>query len=282
MSGTAELTGLFIYPVKSCRGIALREGRVTARGLDHDREWMIVDGAGNFLTQRQHPRMALIETRLTGDSLQLAIESGGCLDVPLQTAARERRTVRVWRHECEAFDEGDAAARWLGGFLGMPVRLVRFDPLHHRFSSREWTGGISAENRFTDGYPMLLVSEESLDELNRRLGDAGPLPMDRFRPNLVIRGAGSHVEDGLHSLRAGGIELRPVKPCTRCPITTTNQQTAVAGKEPLRTLATYRRDERLGGVTFGMNTLLASGEGGRLAVGMELRIEPVTRTGCKV
>jgi len=269
---TAELTQLFIYPVKSCRGIALRESRVTVRGLDHDREWMVVDGAGNFLTQRQHPRMALIETRLTAQSLQLAAEGRGSIEVPLQ-GARERRSVRVWRHECGAFDEGDAAARWLGGFLGMPVRLVRFDPAHRRLSNREWAGGLSAENRFTDGYPLLLVSQESLDELNRRLAGAGPLPMDRFRPNLVIRGAGAHAEDNLLSLRSDGIELRPVKPCTRCPITTTNQQTAATGAEPLRTLAMYRRDLHLGGVAFGMNTLLVAGDGETLRVGMQLRIE---------
>jgi hypothetical protein len=267
---TATLTGLFIYPVKSCRGIALRESRVTARGLDHDREWMIVDATGNFLTQRQLPRMALIETQLTRDALVLSSAGANPIEVPLQNAARELRSVQVWRHECGAFDEDDDAAHWLSDLLDRPVRLVRFDPEHRRSSNREWTGGIAAENRFTDGYPMLLVSEESLDELNRRLGDAGPLPMDRFRPNVVIRGVGAHGEDRLRSLHVGDIELRPIKPCTRCPITATDQRSAVTGAEPLRTLATYRRDQRLGGVTFGMNTILAAGDGLTLRVGTVL------------
>jgi uncharacterized protein YcbX len=267
------LTHLFIYPVKSCRGLALDQAVLTARGLEHDREWMIVDADGNFLTQRQHPRLALIETELTGQTLRLRVPGQAPLEVPLALRPGPRRRVRVWRHECEALDEGGAAAEWLQAFLGQPVRLVRFDPGHRRLSNPEWTGGLEAENRFSDGYPLLVLSEESLEELNRRIGAVSPLPLDRFRPNLVLRGAGPHAEDVARALKTPDVELRPVKPCVRCRITATDQRTAAVGREPLRTLATYRHDERLGGVTFGVNAIVLAGAGKTLRRGMTFRIE---------
>jgi uncharacterized protein YcbX len=245
------LTGLFVYPVKSCRGIALEEAVLTKRGLEHDREWMIVDADGSFLTQRQ-----------------LHAPEQGEIELPLTTRALTRRRVRVWRHECEAWDEGDTVADWLTAVLGQLVRLVRFDPAHRRLSNTEWTGALEAENRFSDGYPVLVLSEESLAELNRRIGARVPLPLDRFRANLVIEGAGPHAEDSARTLKSQGVELRPVKPCVRCRITATDQLTAEVGTEPLRTLATYRHDEQLGGVTFGMNAIVAAGAGTTLRRGM--------------
>jgi uncharacterized protein len=262
------LTGLFVYPVKSCRGIALEEAVLTKRGLEHDREWMIVDADGSFLTQRQLPRLALMETELTPDTLQLRAPEQGEIELPLTTRALTRRRVRVWRHECEALDEGDTVADWLTAVLGQLVRLVRFDPAHRRLSNTEWTGALEAENRFSDGYPVLVLSEESLAELNRRIGARVPLPLDRFRANLVIQGAGPHAEDSARTLKSQGVELRPVKPCVRCRITATDQLTAEVGTEPLRTLATYRHDEQLGGVTFGMNAIVAAGAGTTLRRGM--------------
>jgi uncharacterized protein YcbX len=265
------LTGLFIHPVKSCRGLALEAAALTARGLEHDREWMIVGTDGVFLTQRQLPRLALIETELTADALHLRAPGHGSIAVPLALRTMPRRRVHVWRHDCDALDEGDAAAGWLAGFLGQAMRLVRFDPAHRRLSNAEWTGGLEAENRFSDGYPLLVLSEESLAELNRRIGAPIPLPLDRFRLNLVIRGAGPHAEDFARTLTAHGVELRLVKPCVRCRITATDQRTAEVGKEPLRTLATYRHDEQLGGVTFGMNAIVVAGAGTTLRRGMSLR-----------
>jgi hypothetical protein len=267
------LAGLFIHPVKSCRAVPLAKARLTARGLEHDREWMIVDAAGGFVTQRQHPRLALIETTITNGSLRMSAPGQGTIELPLAVGDRARRRVRVWRHECEALDEGDGAAAWLTRFLGQPARLVRFDPMHRRLSEIEWTGGLEAENRFSDGYPLLVLSEESLAELNRRIGAPAPLPLDRFRPNLVLRGAGPHAEDFARALKAPGIELRLVKPCVRCRITATDQLTAEVGKEPLRTLATYRHDEQLGGVTFGMNAIIAAGAGQLLQCGMTMGID---------
>ena len=230
---------------------------------------MVVDDAGVFLTQRALPRLALVEVALTTDSLHLSAQGQATtLEVPLAARDLPRRRVRVWRDECEALGEGPAAAAWLSAWLGQPAHLVRFDPAHRRLSGHEWTSGADAENRFSDGFPLLVSSQESLDELNRRL--AVPVPMDRFRPNLVISGLRAHGEDEIDSLIADGLEIRPVKPCERCRITTTDQRTAEAGVEPLRTLATYRRDESLDGVTFGMNATVTARAGATLEIGGRL------------
>lgn len=268
------ITALHIYPVKSCRGISLAVAELSGRGLAYDREWMMVDAEGQFLTQRALPRMALIETALTSDALLLSLpEQSEALELPLAERDLPRCRVRVWRDDCDAFDEGSAAAGRLSAFLGIAVRLVRFDPAHRRLSSHQWTHGVEAENRFSDGYPLLVISEESLENLNSRLDVA--LPMNRFRPNIVIRGIGPHGEDEANLLRGDGFEIRLVKPCDRCSITTIEQTTAAVGKEPLRTLATYRRDAVLNGVTFGMNGIVTAHAGTPLAVGLRLTASTV-------
>ena len=265
----ATITGLQIYPVKSCRGISLTAAELTSCGLAHDREWMVVDAEGQFLTQRTLPRMGLIGTALTSDTLRLSAPGqADALELPLAGSDRPHCRVRVWRDDCAAQDEGSAAAGWFSAFLGQAVRLVRFDPAHRRLSDPQWTHGVDAENRFSDGYPLLVIGEESLEDLNRRLDVA--LPMNRFRPNIVLRGLGSHGEDDANVLRGDDFEIRLVKPCERCSITTTDQTTAAVGKEPLRTLATYRRDLGLGGVTFGMNGIVTAHAGTQLAVGMTM------------
>jgi uncharacterized protein YcbX len=265
----ATITGLHIYPVKSCRGISLPTAELSGRGLAHDREWMVVDEDGLFITQRALPHMALIETALTLDTLRLcAPGQPNVLELPLAVRALPRCRVRVWNDDCDALDEGPAAAEWLSAFLGKAVRLVRFDSAHRRLSSHEWTQGVDAENRFSDAFPVLVIGEESLDDLNSRL-DA-PLPMNRFRPNIVIRGLGPHGEDRCSMLRGGDFDIRLVKPCVRCSITTTDQVTAAVGKEPLRTLAAYRRDETVNGVTFGMNGIVTARPGTLLRVGARL------------
>lgn len=268
-----RVTGLHVYPVKSCRGIAMSEVLLTDRGFQWDREWMVVDLEGRFLTQRQHPKLALIVVEMVEDALYLRAAGCPSLRVPcVPTSPLEVRQVTIWKHTCPADDEGDEAAEWLGRFLGAPVRLVRFQKSHRRLSNLQWTDGIEASNRFTDGYPVLVLSEESVADLNRRL-PVPALPMDRFRPNLVVAGGGAYVEDRIRALRSESVELRLVKPCERCKIISTDQTTAEVGVEPLKTLATYRRDDRLGGITFAQNAILLRGEGERLRVGEPLRIE---------
>lgn len=263
------LTSLTIYPVKSCRGISLTEVELTYRGLAWDREWMVVDENGRFLTQREEPRMALITTELTPDALVLRTKGLPPLYVPLEHRPRPRRTVQVWRDTLDAVDEGTEAAAWISRALGRNLFLVRFPEEFRRLSNREWTGDVEAENRFSDAYPILVISEESLADLNRRIGGE-PLPMARFRTNLVIAGGPAFIEDRVSSLYAPGIELRLVKPCTRCSITATDPLTGEVGIEPLKTLAGYRRSERPSGVIFGQNALLICGVGLKLLVGAQL------------
>ncbi len=273
MTSCAVLTSLHVYPVKSCGGIALTEALLTPHGIEHDREWMVVDEAGQFVTQRTYPRMALIGTELTADMLRLTAPGMKPFKIPLKQRALTDHRAEVWSHATVAFDEGDSTAEWFGGFLNAKVRLVRWNPARRRLSNFEWTGGIEAENYFADGYPYLVISEESLDDLNRRIGSGSSLPMNRFRPNLVIRGLAPYAEDTARTMRQGEVDFRIVKPCTRCRITTTDQVTTEVGVEPLRTLATYRRDPRFNAPLFGQNVILAAGAGIRLMVGAELVLE---------
>jgi uncharacterized protein YcbX len=174
--------------------------------------------------------------------------------------------VQCWRDRCAAFDAGDDAAGWLEALLGRPHRLVRFDTCRRRLSNRHWTGDLDAENLFSDGYPLLGISRASLDDLNGRL--AVPLPMERFRPNLVLDGLPAYGEDQIDELAGGGIRLRVVKPCARCQITTIDQGSGIGtGDEPLRTLRGYRFSAALHGVLFGQNIVTVSGFGATLQVG---------------
>jgi uncharacterized protein YcbX len=237
---------------------------------------MVVCPEGKFLTQRELPRMALIEaTTISGTQQQgLRLVAPGMteLEVFLSNDAGER-TIEVWRDTLLARDAGDGVALWFSQFLKKSVRLVGFHPNARRVSSREWTGDIESLNQFSDGYAMLAISEASLVDLNSRLpSSVSPLPMNRFRPNIVLSGLAAYAEDKMFELHAGAIRLRIVKPCTRCKITTTDQITgAVSGDEPIRTLKTYRWDAALRGVTFGQNVIVASGDGNVLSVGQELQ-----------
>lgn len=267
---SAVVAELNIYPVKSCGGIALQSARLGATGLQDDRRWMLVDAQQRFVTQRELPRMALLKPRLEGAGVVLAASGMPSLRVP-GTATDVGVTVSVWRDTCAAFDEGDAAATWLSAFLQQPVRLVRFDAAQRRLSNREWTGDLEAPNQFSDGYPVLAISNASLADLNSRLSQ--PLPMNRFRPNLVLDGVQAYDEDRIHELRAGPVCLRLVKPCTRCRITTTDQSTGIAQPpEPLNTLRGYRWNARLKGVLFGQNVVIVAGVGAELRVGQELEV----------
>ena len=240
-----HLSEIWVYPVKSCRGIRLASARVVETGLEHDRTWMVVDERGRFVTQREHAVMARIETALQDDGLELRFEHRDPL--LLHPNPGPLRPVRIWQHDCEAHDAGDEAAHWLSEVIGLPVRLVRMPDDHYRQVGSAYEG--KAATAFSDGYPILVLSEASLADLNARLDE--PVPMNRFRPNLVIAGAEPFAEDGWGPVRIGGVELVGCKPCERCVVPTIDQQTSARGKEPLRTLSTYRKDER--GVLFGQN-----------------------------
>jgi uncharacterized protein YcbX len=263
----ATLTGLWIYPVKSCRGLALPSARLTAHGFEHDREWMIIRPDGQFVTQREDPRLALIETALRADHLMLRAPGLEALEIPFVSDARRSRPATVWNDTTEAWDEGDRAAAWLGEYLEGNFRLVRWDPAQRRPTDPKWTGDAPAEAYFGDAFPYLVLGEETLADLNDRLRPGPALPVDRFRTNLLIRGLGVGGEDVARTLRRDTVEFRIVKPCTRCVMTTTDQQTGVRGGEPLRTLATYRRDPRFSAPVFGQNVILVRGAGESVSVG---------------
>lgn len=260
----AVVTDLFVYPVKSCRGVRVTEADLWETGLYLDRFWMVVDDDCQFVTQRNLPRMALIETALRFESLQLKAPGMLRLDIPVggfDYDASRRILVDLWGEMIEAFPENDLVNAWFSDFLGKPLRLVRIDPDFRRVCAPEWTGGQEAITQFADGFPLLVLSKASLADLNGRLQARGlaPLPMDRFRPNVVIDGVDAHGEDHLARLAHAAYEFRLVKPCSRCRITGTDQQTAAVSTEPLDTLSTYRHDARIDGIAFGMNAVVVRG-----------------------
>jgi uncharacterized protein YcbX len=266
----AALAALHVYPVKSCRGIPLDAARLSATGFADDRHWMLVRPTGRFVTQRELPRMALIATALDDRALMLAAPGMEPLSVS-RTQSGDATAVTVWGFTGRGIDCGDAAALWCTNYLGTPLRLMRFDATAPRECSAEWTGDMRAITEFADGFPILVISRASLAELNSRLPKA--LPMERFRPNIVLDGVGAYDEDRIHELRADGIAIRIVKPCTRCAITTTEQTTGERdGVEPLATLKNYRFDAALRGVTFGQNAIIVRGEGATLSVGQTLEV----------
>ena len=229
---------------------------------------MVVDRNGKFVTQREQPRLALIETSIVDRRLRLSAPTAGVVDLPDAIPGAESRDVVVWHSHVRGFDAGDAAAQWLSSFLGVPHRILRFDRSHARLCNPDYAGDSGAHTMFADGYPLLVIGQSSLDDLNTRLvaKGAAPLPMNRFRPNVVVAGLDPYAEDHLDTLESDGVALRLVKPCVRCQVTTTDQASGRVGIEPLHTLSTYRRNDALAGVLFGMNAIVVRGAGSALAV----------------
>lgn len=286
----ARIARLFVYPIKSCAGIELSEAVLTETGLDLDRAWMVVDSEGEFLSQREAPRMALIQPAFKRGGTELQLRAPGMLALHLRVDAVEAPArVRVWDDEVPAWDMGDIAAQWFTDFLalneqGLPkadapkYRLVRFDPEHRRLSDRKWTGEAEALNQFSDGYPVLVLGQSALEGLNERLQARGHAPVDirRFRPNVVLEGLEAHDEDRVGPLQIttaeGEAVLTPVKPCPRCPIPNIDPDTAHSSPEVNDTLQTYRQDSRVkGALTFGMNSIVTAGVDHVLRVGQPVR-----------
>lgn len=270
---TATIARLFVYPVKSCAGIELREALLTETGFDLDRAWMVVDAQGEFMTQRQLPRMALIRPQIKASEVVLRAPGMLALHLSIDTV-EDAVKVRLWDDEVPAFDMGAVAAQWFTDFLGQPLRLVRFDPEYRRLSNTRWTGGVEAMNQFSDGYPLLVASAGSIDLLNAKLAAGGhaAVGIERFRPNIVLAGVEAHDEDRVDVLRIatdeGEVQLRPVKPCPRCPIPNIDPATAQVDPVVTDTLQGYRRNERVGGaIAFGMNAIVVQGCDKTLRIG---------------
>ncbi len=278
-ASAARIARLFVYPVKSCAGVEVQEAVLTETGLDLDRAWMVVDEEGRFVTQRQLPRMALVRPQIKYH--EVVLRAPGMLALHLQIDTVEEPTqVRIWNEDVTAYDMGAVAAQWFTDFLGRPLRLVRFDPQQRRLSSATWTGGAEALNQFSDGFPLLVIGQASLDGLNARLQAAGhaAVEIERFRPNIVLQGLGPHEEDVLATIQiaaAQEVHLRPVKPCPRCPIPNIDPATAEVTPHVLRELLAYRRNERVqGAAAFGMNAIVLRGFDQTLRVGQPFTTRP--------
>jgi uncharacterized protein YcbX len=254
-----HITSLHTYPIKGCRGHSVDRLVLDRLGAEGDRRLMVVDAAtGNFLSQREVPALATIEPRLDGPMLNVVVQGRASLSVELDPHG-PMREVTIWDDRVIAADQGDAAAAWFSEALGRACRLVHFGAAAQRPLDPRYTPRADAETAFTDGYPLLGVLQESLDDLNTRLAE--PVPMARFRPNIVVEGAPAWSEDGWSVLTVGDVTLDAVKPCARCVVPTTDQATGARhpAREPLRTLATFRTVKGLGAI-FGQN-LVARREG---------------------
>ncbi len=274
----ATIARLFVYPIKSCAGVELPEVLLTETGLEFDRAWMVVGADGVFVSQRELPRMALIQPQMK--QMEMVLRAPGMLALHI-AFDRVEKPVRgkVWRDEVAAYDMGDVAAQWFSDFLSEPgkpqtLRLVRFDPEHKRLSNMRWTKGVEAQNQFSDGFPLLVTSEKSLDELNEKLVAAGhaAVGIERFRPNIVLAGIEAQDEDRVETMHIataeGGARIEPAKPCPRCPIPDIDPATAISTPEVGDTLRSYRANARVdGAITFGMNCIVVDGIDHLLKVG---------------
>lgn len=248
------LSAINVYPVKGLKGIALESARCTDRGIENDRRWMVVDPEGMFMSQRSHPRMATVWTELTDSALLLSAPDEDAVEVPFEPPPAPSIKVQVWNSIVDARPASREADWWLTNYLGSPCRLVYMPDGTERYSNNKYAGE-GKRVGFADGYAYLVIGEASLADLNARLAAKGhpALPMNRFRPNLVVSGTEPYAEDRFGDIRIGDATFRGVKPCGRCQVTTTDQSTGeVTGPEPLLTLASYRDSTEFGQM-FGMN-----------------------------
>jgi len=269
-----EVSGLYVYPVKSMRGIALEQAGLTPHGLANDRRYMVIRADGRFLTQRESPRLALIKTGLGENEITLSMEGAGSITIPCGAAGGERITTKVWRDECETLDQGEDLSRWLTSALKSEdtLRLVRMAPGFVRPQSQPENLGDDTSTFFADAAPFLVANEASLQTLNRELEcrNLSPVPMNRFRPNIVLRGLQPFAEHSLAEFASGNYHLKFCHPCQRCVVTTIDQSTADKNPDwqPYKTLRDINPmpgKERA--PAFGQNAVLIQGEGSSIAVG---------------
>ncbi len=268
----ASIDSIWLYPIKGCRGFSVPTATLASTGLEvsgiGDREWVVVDDDGEFLSQRELPKMVQVQPRLTGDSLRLKAPDMLKLEVPFGSEGDVMK-VRIWNDEVAAVTQGEIADAWFSRFLGISCRLMRFDPEARRLSNRKHTGVIEAPYKFADAFSLLVCSTASLADLNMRLRakQQPEVTIERFRPNIVLDGIEAFDEDYADTLTIGGARLQMAKPCVRCTVPNVDPATGAAGFEPGDTLATYRNSAQAGGITFGVNAIVESGAGTRLSAG---------------
>ncbi len=268
------ITQLRTYPIKSCAGLSHDAAAFSHAGLQWDRHWVMVDGDGLFMTQRQYPRMALIQPSLTESRLEIRAPGMPDISVPLEAAPSQAIPVRIWKSDTLGQDEGDAAAAALSQFMGLPCRLLRTHRSAERLANpelveawsgrnTEWAAGFPQRHAFcfADGFPFLICNQASLDDLNRQVSASGvaPVGIERFRPNIVLDGLDAYDEDHLAGLQSDDMILAVVKHCTRCNLPNVDPATAQVGVEPGRALAAQRSFEA--GILFGVNAVVSVEEG---------------------
>ena len=278
---TVRIRELGFYPIKGCRGFSPRTARVEATGLAldadgaadvGDREWVIVDADGRFLSQREHPRMALIDPTLTSTHLRLKAPGMLLLEVPFASEG-DVLEVQVWNDRVAAVTQGDIADAWVSRYLDKPARLMRFDPEARRLSNTRYTAPHVAPYKFADAFAVLVANQASLDDLNERLRARGDdaVTMTRFRPNLVLEGLDAYEEDYLKTLRVGDLILRVVKRCARCTVPGVDPSTGIGSTVVPDLLATYRSTDA--GVMFGVNAIVVDGAGREVHAGAAVEVE---------
>lgn len=270
----AQVAGLYIYPVKSMKGIALDEAILTPKGLEHDRRWMVVRPQGRFVTQREEPRLALIRTQLDARGLTLSRDGHGSMFVPFEFAGGPRLQTRVWNDDCSVEDEGDEIARWLTETIGdnQGLRLVRMAAGFRRSLTAADRYGEETTTEFADSAPYLVANESSLECLNTELKTQGhaPVPMNRFRPNIVLRGLPPFAEHRASRFDGDGWSIALVEHCERCLVTTVDQATGEPdpAREPYQTLRRLNpAPGEKAAPAFAQNAKLGSGAGARITIG---------------
>lgn len=258
------ISEIFVFPVKSCREIKLDSAFVGSFGLDNDRRWMVVDEKGVMLTQRKISEMCLIQVELNDLGIVLKHRKMDNLSV-LKPITKNKTTVKIWRDECQADDAGEEAAKWLSKALSVKCRLVYFPDNEFRQVDLAYANK-GEKTAFSDGFPLLLISDASLNDLNVRLST--PITVERFRPNIVVSGCQPFAEDNWKKIRVNGIVFRLVKPCSRCVIPSINIETAIREEEPIKTLSSYRKRENK--IFFGQNVIANSP--GKIDVGMTIEV----------
>jgi uncharacterized protein len=262
-----QVTHLFVYPIKSLGGFSLQTAEITSTGFKYDRRWMLVDENNLFLSQRSHPQMALLQTAETVTGIKVFHKNNPSLSItiPFTNENTAIIKVQVWDDICDAIVVNNLCNEWFSNMLEMNCKLVYMPDDTKRLVDKRYAGNEEITS-FSDGYPLLMIGQSSLDNLNEKL--LQPLPMNRFRPNIVFTGGHAHIEDEMREFAIKENNFLGVKPCSRCVMTTINQQTAEKGKEPLTTLATYRMKNNK--IYFGQNVLQQ--QDGFINVGDEIKI----------
>ena len=261
-----QLSNLTYYPIKACRGFDVAESQVERMGLANDRRMMVVTPSGKFLTQREYPRLALVTPTVKNGMVTLSAPNFDSLQFGIQSTGTPT-PVEVWKSkDVSAIDQGEESAQWLSDWLGVSVRLVHVADGFKRKLNPEYAVHADDHTGFADGYPILIISEESLQDLNSKLDSA--VPMNRFRPNIVVKDCEPFAEETWKRIRIGGVEMALVKPCARCVVTTIDKDTLAKSKEPLKTLSSYRMQEL--GAIFGVNIIPLNE--GVVKVGMSVEV----------